>query len=145
VRIAFTLDCRDREAICWVAMTGGLGGGDIRDLMIESVERRFGLVNRLPVPVERLSDNGSPYTARETRALAREIGLVPLTTRIESPQSIRHGRSFREDPQARLCTGLPLPRCGNCAPTTRHRSSITTRFTRTRHCATCRRASSGSR
>src|SRR5215469_5248375 len=55
--------------------------------MIDSVERRFGLVNRLPMPIEWLSDNGSPYTARETRALAREIGFVPLTTPIESPQS----------------------------------------------------------
>ena len=55
--------------------TGGIDSGDIRDLMIESVERRFGLVNRLPVPIEWLSDNGSPYTASETRKLAREIGL----------------------------------------------------------------------
>jgi len=38
-------------------------------------------------PIEWLSDNGSPYTAREARALAREIGLVPYTTPIESPQS----------------------------------------------------------
>jgi putative transposase len=87
VRIAFTLDCCDREAISWVATTGGINSGDVRDLMIESVERRFGLVNRLPVPIEWLSDNGSPYTARETRALAREVGLVPCTTPIESPQS----------------------------------------------------------
>ena len=65
VRIAFTLDCCDREAISWVATTGGIDSGDIRDLMIESVERRFGLVNRLPVPIEWLSDNGSPYTAAE--------------------------------------------------------------------------------
>ena len=87
VRIAFTLDCCDREAVSWVATTGGIDSGDIRDLMIESVERRFGLVNRLPAAIEWLSDNGSPYTARETRALAREIGLVPCTTPIESPQS----------------------------------------------------------
>src|SRR5437868_15235722 len=44
VRIAFTLDCCDREAISWVATTGGIDSSDIRDLMIESVERRFGLV-----------------------------------------------------------------------------------------------------
>ena len=106
VRIAFTLDCCDREAISWVATTGGIDSGDIRDLMIQSVEARFGLVSRLPAPVEWLSDNGSPYTARETRALAREIGLVPLTTPIESPQS--NGRSFCEDAQARLCTGQPM-------------------------------------
>ena len=36
VRIAFTLDCCDREAISWVATTGGIDSGDIRDLMIES-------------------------------------------------------------------------------------------------------------
>jgi len=70
-----------------VATTGGIDSADIRDLMIESVERRFGLVNRLQVPIEWLSDNGSPYTASETRKLVREIGLVPCTTPIESPQS----------------------------------------------------------
>jgi putative transposase len=37
VRIAFTLDCCDREAISWVATTGGIDSSDIRDLMIESV------------------------------------------------------------------------------------------------------------
>jgi putative transposase len=94
VRIAFTLDCCDREAISWVATTGGIDSGDIRDLMIESVERRFGLVNRLPVPIEWLSDNGSPYTAGETRKLAREIGLVPRTTPIESPQSNGMAEAF---------------------------------------------------
>ena len=36
--VAFTLDCRDREAISWVATTGGIEGSDIRDLMVESME-----------------------------------------------------------------------------------------------------------
>jgi len=94
VRIAFALDCCDREAIAWVATTGGIASGDIRDLMIDSVERRFGLVNRLPTPIEWLSDNGSPYIARETRALARDIGLVPRTTPIESPQSNGMAEAF---------------------------------------------------
>jgi len=94
VRIAFTLDCCDREAISWVATTGGIDSGDIRDLMIDSVERRFGLENRLPMPIEWLSDNGSPYTARETRRLGREIGLRPCTTPIESPQSNGMAETF---------------------------------------------------
>lgn len=94
VRIAFTLDCCDREAISWVATTGGINSSDIRDLMVESVERRFGLVNKLPKPIEWLSDNGSPYTAGETRALARDIGLVPCTTPIESPQSNGMAEAF---------------------------------------------------
>jgi putative transposase len=94
VRIVFTLDCCDREAISWVATTSGIDSGYIRDLMVESVERRFGLVNRLPKPIEWLSDNGSPYTARETRAFAGNIGLVPCTTPIESPQSNGMAEAF---------------------------------------------------
>lgn len=94
VRIAFTLDCCDREAISWVATTGGINSSDIRDLMTLSVERRFGLVNRLPAPIEWLSDNGSPYTACKTRAFAGEIGLVPRTTPIESPQSNGMAEAF---------------------------------------------------
>ena len=94
MRIAFTLDCCDREAISFVATTGGIDSGDIRDLMIESVERRFGLIDRLPAPIEWLSDNGSPYTAGETRKLAREIGLLPRTTPIESPQSNGMAEAF---------------------------------------------------
>ena len=62
VRIAFALDCCDREAISWVATTGGIDSGDIRDLMVESVERRFGLVDQLPSPIEWLSDNSLPRT-----------------------------------------------------------------------------------
>jgi putative transposase len=40
VRIAFAPDCCDREAISWVATTGGIDRGNILDLMVESVERR---------------------------------------------------------------------------------------------------------
>ena len=94
MRIAFTLDCCDREAISWVATTGSINSSDVCDLMIESVERRFGLVSPLPAPIEWLSDNGSPYTARQTRRLARDIGLVPCTTPIESPQSNGMAEAF---------------------------------------------------
>ncbi|MBV8094831.1 MAG: IS3 family transposase, partial [Acetobacteraceae bacterium] len=76
MRIAFTLDCCDRETISWIATTGAIDSGDVRDLMIDSVERRYGLVDRLPSAIEWLSDNGLPYIARETRLLAREIGLA---------------------------------------------------------------------
>lgn len=94
VRVAFTLDCCDREAISWIATTGGIDGSDIRDLMVESVERRFGLVDELPEPIEWLSDNGSPYIAAETRALSRLIGLLPCTTPIRSPQSNGMAEAF---------------------------------------------------
>ena len=86
VRVAFALDCCDREVMSWVATTRGIEGAMVRDLMLEAVEGRFG--QALPhTPIEWLSDNGSPYVARETRAFAYEIGLVPVTTAIRSPQS----------------------------------------------------------
>jgi putative transposase len=45
------------------------------------------LVNRPPVTIEWLSDNGSCYVAGETRSFPREIGLELRTIPIESPQS----------------------------------------------------------
>jgi putative transposase len=87
VRVAFALDCCDREAMSYVATTGGIGGEAVRDLMVTAVEHRFGRVNRLPRTIEGLTDNGSGYVSAQTRRFAREIGLEPRTTPLESPQS----------------------------------------------------------
>ena len=80
MRVAFALDCCDREAMSFVATTAGITGEDVRDLIVAAVEHRFGQVNRLPSAIEWLTDNGGCYLARETRRFAREIGLVPRTT-----------------------------------------------------------------
>jgi len=93
VRIAFALDCCDREAMSWVATTGGITGDMVRDLMIEAVETRFGAATPAQ-PIEWLTDNGSPYVARDTRSFAREIGLELLTTAIASPQSNGMAEAF---------------------------------------------------
>lgn len=53
-----------------------------------------GRVNRLPATIEWLTDNGSCYTAKETRRFAREINLKPRTTPIESPQSNGMAEAF---------------------------------------------------
>ena len=94
VRVAFALDCCDREAMSFLATTSGVSGADVRDLMVAAVEYRFGPVNRLPVTIEWLSDNGSCYVAGETRSFARAIGLEPRTTPIESPQSNGMAEAF---------------------------------------------------
>src|SRR6266566_5072061 len=60
----------------------------------EAVEYRFGQVNRLPVTIEWLSDNGSCYVAGDTRSFARDIGLEPRTTPLESPQSNGMAEAF---------------------------------------------------
>jgi hypothetical protein len=51
--------CYDREAMSFLATTSGVSGENVRDLMLAAVEHRFGPVNRLPVTIEWLSDNGS--------------------------------------------------------------------------------------
>jgi len=94
VRVAFALDCCDREAMSFVATTGGITSEDVRDLMVAAVEHRFGPVNRLPSTIEWLTDNGSCYVARQTRRFANEIGLVARTTPLESPQSNGMAEAF---------------------------------------------------
>lgn len=94
VRGAFALDCCDREAMSYVATTGGIGGEAVRDLMVTAVEHRFGRVNRLPRTIEGLTDNGSGYVSAQTRRFAREIGLEPRTTPLESPQSNGMAEAF---------------------------------------------------
>ncbi|WP_445977869.1 IS3 family transposase [Sphingomonas fuzhouensis] len=87
VRGAFIIDAHDREIIAWHAVTNaGISGSDVRDIMLEAVEARFGGM-RTVAPVEMLSDNGSAYTARETRTFARQLGLKPCFTPVRSPQS----------------------------------------------------------
>ena len=58
----------------------------VRDLMLEAVELRFGTV-QAPHAVEWLSDNGSPFTARETLDFAAALRLVPCFTPVQSPES----------------------------------------------------------
>ncbi len=85
VRVAFALDTCDREIMAWCASTGGVSGEMIRDLMLESVERRFA-AQRVPQPIQWLSDNGSCYRAHATIDFAIGLGLVPCFTPVRSPQ-----------------------------------------------------------
>ena len=109
VRVAFALDCCDREAMSYVATTAGITGEDVRDLMVAAVEHRFGPINQLPRPIEWLTDNGSCYLARETRRFAHDIGLVPRTTPIESPQSNGMAEAFVRTLKRDYVRLSPLP------------------------------------
>jgi transposase InsO family protein len=94
VRVAFSLDCCDREMISFVATTGGISSAMVCDLMIQSVEHRFGGVERVPHSIEWLSDNGSCYTAKKTRDFAGQLGLVCCTTPVSSPESNGMAEAF---------------------------------------------------
>jgi transposase InsO family protein len=70
VRGAFIIDAHDREIIAWRAMVNAeISGSDIRDIMLEAVERRFG-GHRAPAAIVMLSDNGSSYIAKDTQIFA---------------------------------------------------------------------------
>src|ERR1700730_14153172 len=74
VRLAFALDCHDREVISLVATTAGVSGEMIRDMMVDCVEKRFGAI-RAPHPVQWLSDNGSIFAAHRTIEIALALNL----------------------------------------------------------------------
>jgi putative transposase len=93
VRVAFALDCHDREVIGWTATTAGISGEMIRDMMVHCVERRFGAV---PAPhrVQWLSDNGSIFAAYKTIDIALALNLEPCFTPVESPESNGMAEAF---------------------------------------------------
>jgi putative transposase len=87
VQLGFVLDCHDRECLAWVAAARDLGARDIQQLMHQAVAGRFGAGRRPDAPTQWLSDNGSIYTALETRCTAERLNLEPITTPAASPQS----------------------------------------------------------
>jgi putative transposase len=62
--------------------------------MMQAVENRFGPDGKPPKPIKRLTDNGSCYTAAETRSFSKQLGLKPVTTPLTSPQSNGMAESF---------------------------------------------------
>lgn len=94
VRVVFSMDCCDREILSYAATTGGISGEMIKDIMAEAIACRFGFINRLPEKIEWLSDNGSAYTAHETRSFAKMMGMETCTTPIQSPQSNGMAEAF---------------------------------------------------
>ena len=63
VRIAFAMDCSDREIMSYVATTKGITAEMVKDLMAESIEYRFGIVDKVP---------------HESSGLPITVPLIPL-------------------------------------------------------------------
>lgn len=109
VRGAFMIDAHDREIIAWRAVANaGISGSDVRDMMLEAVEKRFGGY-RAPHLVEMLTDNGAPYTARDTRIFASQLGLKPCFTPVKSPQSNGISEAFVNTLKRDYVRVTPLP------------------------------------
>ncbi len=93
VRVGFSLDTCDREVMAWAASTAGVSGEMVRDMMLLSVERRFGAY-RTPFAIQWLADNGSGYTAKDTVDFAVALGLAPCFTPVRSPESNGMAEAF---------------------------------------------------
>ena len=93
VRVTFVIDTCDREVIAWEATTGGFTGESVRNVIILALESRFG-EHRTPRPIQFLTDNGSAYTARETKSFAELVGLNPCFTPVRNPESNGLAESF---------------------------------------------------
>lgn len=95
VRVAFALDCHDREALGHVGRTRDLRGEDVRLLLDEALWARFGeRTLTTPVEIQWLSDNGGPYISTDTVLYARTLGFRPVTTPAYSPESNGMAEAF---------------------------------------------------
>ncbi len=94
MRVAFAMDCCDREIMRWVATTKGIDAGLVGDLMMKVVEKRFGSNGKPNKKIERLTDNDSCFTATEKRSFAKQLGLKPVTTPLTTPETNEMADSF---------------------------------------------------
>ena len=104
-----TLDAHDREIISWRAVANiGISGSDVRDRLLEAVERRFAS-HQAPESVEGLSDNGSAYPAGGTRIFAQQLNLKPCFTPVKSPQANGMSEAFVKTLKRDYVRVNPLP------------------------------------
>lgn len=116
IRLAFLIDAHDREIISWRAVANaGISGSDVRDMLLEAVESRFG-THRAPEKVEVLSDNGSAYTAKDTRIFAQQLGLKSCFTPVKSPQSNGMSEAFVKTLKRDYVRVNPLPDAASVLP-----------------------------
>ena len=111
MRIVFVIDAHDREIIVWRAVVGmGVSGSQVRDPMLETVEKRFATL-RAPMPVEWLSDNGSPHTAKGMRDFppGSTWFRAPRQLKVLNPTARRRPVCARSSATMRASVRCPTP------------------------------------
>jgi hypothetical protein len=89
----------------FLATTRGVSGEDLHDLMVAAVEHRFGLVNRLLVTIEWLSDNGSCYAASLATSVSnreRRQSTVYRAMEWPKPSSVRSSVTMSSSVRTRM-------------------------------------------
>ncbi len=79
LRVAFSLDCCDREVMSYVATTGGIDGNLIRGPDGRGDGGPFRQHRSAAGTIEWLSDNGPAYIALETIAFAESVRFEVCT------------------------------------------------------------------
>ena len=93
--MAFSLDCHDREVMSYVAENRPLFHGDIIRLMDQTVTHRYGeFIEKLPYPIQWLSDQGPQDKAIETVSYGDAWGFDLRTTPAYSPESNGMAEAF---------------------------------------------------
>ena len=59
-----------------------------------ALNRRFGSVNQVPIPLQLLTNNSSAYTNQKTSHLLKALGIEDCKTVVGSPQSNGMAESF---------------------------------------------------
>ncbi len=139
VRVAFALDCHDRENVGHVGCARDLNGHDIRLLLDRSIWYRFGeRTLKTPIEIQWLSDNGGPYVSLETVLYARELGFKPITTprTALSPTGWQRPSSTRSNGITSVRPTSPTPRRSSAS--CRDGLTTTTPSPRTRPSDRCR-------
>ena len=101
------MDTRKHEGL--VAVKAGKTRRCSDGFELASIERRFGAGNTPEKQIEWRTYISSCFTARDIRKFAKAIGLKPITTPVESPQSNGMAESFVKTFKrdcARLCRRL---------------------------------------
>ena len=88
------IDAHDREIVAWRAVIGTvISGSGVRELMLETVEKRFG-APLAPTTVKWLSDNGSPYATKQTRDFDTQLKMVSCFAPVSGPVSNGIAQAF---------------------------------------------------
>ncbi len=108
IRGAFLIDAHDREIIAWRAVVNaGISGRHPRSA---AQGRRAAVLGPARASGHRsLTDNGSPYIAKETQVFARQLGLKPCFTPVRSPQSNGMSEAFVKTLKRDYVQVTPLP------------------------------------
>lgn len=94
IRVIFSMDTCDREILSYISTTAGISSDMVKDLMVSSIEYRFGKIDRLPHKIQWLCDNAPGYTSKDTLSFARMIGFELCTTPYYSPESNGMAEAF---------------------------------------------------